>query len=341
MGLRYTNDAEPGIRRRRAGRGFAYLDPRGRLIRDPDELARLKALAVPPAWTDVWISPDPRGHLLATGRDARGRKQYRYHPAFRARRDKRKFDHLAAFGRHLPELRRRIARDLRRPGLPREKMLAAVVALLDSTAIRIGNEEYRRDNGSFGLTTLGRRHARVEGDEIRFTFRGKSGKAQRVGLRDAKLARVVRRCQELEGQRLFQYLDERGAWNPVSSDDVNDYIRATIGDEFGTKDFRTWVGTLSAFEHLDEARRDAAGPPGRRLEAEALGRAARRLGNTIEVCRRSYVAPAVLEAPRRRAGRVRRDTRWRTASEARLADFLEAELRVASRSPIRSPSGGP
>jgi DNA topoisomerase-1 len=328
MGLYYSSDADPGIRRRRAGRGFSYRDPHGRTIRDPERIAWIRSLAVPPAWTDVWICPRPDGHLLATGRDARGRKQYRYHPRFRASREAAKFDHLARFGRRLPRLRRRVAADLRRPGLPREKVLAAVVALLESTAIRVGNEAYARENRSYGLTTLRPRHAATEGDTVQFTFRGKSGKAHRVRLRDRRLARVVRRCQELPGQRLFQYLDDDGDWAAVTSDDVNAYLREAIGDEFSAKDFRTWVATLAAFEAIDEGSAETARDPELDPVKIGLERAAASLGNTVAVCRRSYVHPAVLEPVRGRQRRApRRDSRWRSASEASLIDRLAASAR--------------
>jgi len=294
--LRYVSDRRPGIRRRRRGRGFVYLDPDGRPVRDPAELDRIRRLAVPPAWTDVWICPEPRGHLQAAGRDARGRKQYRYHPRWRATRDETKYDRMLAFGAALPRIRRAVAADLARPGLAREKVLATVVRLLDATAIRIGNAEYARHNGSFGLTTMRSRHAEVSGSTVRFQFRAKGGKPVEVGLTDRRVARVIRRCQDLPGQELFRYLDEAGRPRTIDSDDVNAYLRRLTGEDFTAKDFRTWAGTVLAAVALG-----AAGPPAsrrhaRRAVAHAIAAVAGRLGNTPTVCRTSYVHPAVLEA---------------------------------------------
>ena len=294
-GLRYVSDAAPGYRRRRRGRGFSYEDTDGQTIRDPDVVARIKALAIPPAWTDVWICPSPDGHLQATGRDARGRKQYRYHRRWRTRRDAAKFDRLIAFGRALPRIRARCERDLARRGLPREKVLAAVVVLLGSTLIRVGNDDYARLNRSFGLTTLKDRHAAVTGTRIRFRFRGKRGRLHDVGLSDRRLARLVRRCQELPGQELFQYLDREGAAHDVGSQDVNDYLRAISGGDFTAKDFRTWAGTVLAFRALrtTEADDDTPGP---RTVTAAMRETADELGNTPAVARGSYVHPAILDA---------------------------------------------
>ena len=249
-GLRYSTDSRPGWTRHRAGRGFSYRDTDGSTIRDAETIARIRALAIPPAWTDVWICPWPNGHLQATGRDARGRKQYRYHARWRARRDTDKFDRMLAFAKALPRIRKRCDADLARRGLPREKVLAAVVRLLELTLIRVGNDEYARLNRSFGLTTLRDRHVRVERSAIRFRFRGKSGKQHEVGLRDRRLARVVRTCQELPGQELFQYVDEDGLVRDVTSDDVNDYLRQVGGGAFTAKDFRTWAGTVLAYRAL-------------------------------------------------------------------------------------------
>ena len=293
--LRHSTDRKPGISRRRAGRGFTYLDPDGKRIRDRDTLARIRSLAVPPAWTDVWICPDPLGHLQATGRDARGRKQYRYHPRYRARRESDKYERLVAFARALPAIRRQVDRDLARPGLPREKVLAAVVRLLELTLIRVGNEEYRRLNRSFGLTTLRDRHATVEGTKIRFRFRGKSGREHEVGLRDRRLATVVQRCRDLPGQELFQYVGEDGEPVEIASDDVNEYLRA-IAPDVTAKDFRTWAGTVLAYRALraleePETKRDAE-----RNVVSAIRDTADQLGNTAAVCRRSYVHPVVVEA---------------------------------------------
>jgi DNA topoisomerase-1 len=294
--LRYVGDDQPGIRRQRRGRGFRYLGPDGDPVRDRPTLRRIRSLAVPPAWTDVWISPDPLGHLQAVGRDAAGRKQYRYHPRWRAVRDRAKYERLIDFGRSLPAIRARVNADLARPGLPREKVLATVVRLLESTLIRVGNEEYARRNRSYGLTTLRSQHARVDGGSVRFEFRGKGGKRHVVGVSDRRLAAVVRRCQELPGHELFQYVDAEGARQSIGSADVNAYLRDATGAEFTAKDFRTWYGTVMVACALG-----AAGPPGtarsrKRRVAQAVAEAAQRLGNTPTICRSSYVHPAVVAA---------------------------------------------
>jgi DNA topoisomerase-1 len=311
-GLRYVSAGPVGIRRRRAGRGFVYLDPAGRRIRDARTLRRVRALVIPPAWRDVWICPIAGGHLQAVGRDARGRKQYRYHPRWRTVRDETKYTRMLDFARTLPRIRARVARDLARPGLPREKVLAAVVRLLETTLIRVGNEEYVRANRSFGLTTLRTRHADVAGSEVRFEFRGKGGKVHAVGVRDPRVARVVRRLQDLPGQELFQYLDADGVRRTVGSADVNAYLREIVGADVTAKDFRTWAGTVLAAVALDETRTFATAREGRRNVVRAIERVAARLGNTPAVCRKSYVHPVVLEAylggatiaaPRPRAGR--------------------------------------
>ncbi len=293
--LRYATDARPGFTRRRSGRGFRYRDSEGATIRDRAELRRIRALAIPPAWTDVWICTWPNGHLQATGRDARGRKQYRYHPRWLARRGTDKFERMIGFAEALPAIRARCEADLRRPGLPREKVLAVVVRLLERTLIRVGNDEYARSNRSFGLTTLRDRHAHVDGGSVRFRFRGKSGKVHEVGLRDRRLAGVVRRCQELPGQELFQYVDEDGDVRDVTSDDVNDYLREA-GGPFTAKDFRTWAGTVLAYRALRALQPSDDEPGARRAVVEAVRLTADRLGNTPAVARGSYVHPAVLEA---------------------------------------------
>jgi DNA topoisomerase-1 len=295
-GLRHSTDAQPGIRRRRVGRGFSYLGPDGERISDRATLDRIRALAIPPAWTDVWICRLPNGHLQATGRDARGRKQHRYHPDFRAHREASKFDRLVAFARVLPALRARVDEDLARPGLPREKVLAAVVRLLELTLIRVGNEEYARLNRSFGLTTLRDRHARVAGSGVRFRFRGKSGRQHEVGLRDRRLAAIVRRCQELPGQELFQYVADDGTPTGVASEDVNDYLRAAAGADVSAKDFRTWAGTVLAYRALRSLPTPPTEHAARRNVVAAMRLAADRLGNTPAVARSSYVHPALVEA---------------------------------------------
>jgi DNA topoisomerase I len=295
-GLRYSTDARPGFTRRRSGRGFSYRDTAGAPIRDKAVVKRIRAIAIPPAWTDVWICPWPNGHLQATGRDARGRKQYRYHPRWRARRGTENFDRMVAFAKALPRIRRRCDRDLARRGLPREKVLAAVVRLLELTLIRVGNDEYARLNRSFGLTTMRDRHATVEGSTIRFRFRGKSGATHDVELRDRRLASLVRRCQDLPGQELFAYVDGEGDVHDVSSDDVNGYLREASGGDFTAKDFRTWAGTLLAYRALRALRPEDHGPAARRNVVQAMRITAERLGNTPAVARGSYVHPAVLDA---------------------------------------------
>jgi DNA topoisomerase I len=295
-GLRYSSDAQPGIRRRRAGRGFSYFRPSGQRIRDEATLSRIRGLAIPPAWTDVWICSDVRGHVQATGRDARGRKQHRYHPRWREKRDELKFDRMIAFARALPGLRERTEQDLARHGLPREKVLAAVVRLLELTLIRVGNDEYARLNRSFGLTTLRDRHARIEGTRVRFRFRGKAGQTHEVSVRDRRLASVVRRCQELPGQELFQYTDDDGEVRDISSEDVNAYLRETTGGDFTAKDFRTWAGTVLAYRALRALQPAGSEQDARRNVVAAIRETAGRLGNTAAVCRQSYVHPAVLDA---------------------------------------------
>src|SRR5438270_4070146 len=294
-GLLYISDDRPGIRRRRSGRGFSYLSPEGEPIRQPQRLKWIRSLAVPPAWTDVWISPTPRGHLQATGRDARGRKQYRYHPLWREARDETKFERLIEFGRCLPKLRRRVSHDLSRPGMPREKVVATVVRLLDSSAIRVGNQEYARDNNSFGLTTLRDRHVDVSGDRIRFHFTGKAGRRHRIDVHDRRLAAIVRRCQHLPGQELFRYRAEDGELRTVESGDVNDYLRDATGEDFTAKDFRTWTGTVLAAVELARLGRAGNESDARRHLVEAVRAVAGRLGNTEAVCRRCYVHPALVD----------------------------------------------
>lgn len=294
--LLYVNDAEPGYRRRRAGKGFFYLDPAGRRLGDEGELARIGALAVPPAWTEVWICPDPAGHIQATGRDERGRKQYRYHPAWTAHRDEAKFSSLVAFARALPKLRARVDADLRKRGLPRERVVASVVRLLDNTLIRIGNDAYAQENRSFGLTTLRARHLEADGSRLNFSFTGKSGRKWQLKLSDRRVATVVRAIQELPGQRLFQYLDGEGGRHDIRSQDVNDYIRAAIGPDFSSRHFRTWGATVSAA--LSLAGTEVPGSKRERAVAlnAALDEVAAMLRNTRTVCRRCYVHPAVMEA---------------------------------------------
>jgi len=295
-GLRYVTDSAPGIRRKRAGSGFTYVGPDGRRITDEKTLERIRKLAIPPAYTDVWICPAPNGHLQATGRDARGRKQYRYHPKWREVRDETKYGRMVAFSEVLPKIRARVDADLGRPGLPREKVLATVVRLLECTNIRVGNDEYARANGSYGLTTLRDKHVEVSGGSLRFSFKGKSGKTHEVELSDRRLARIVQRCRDVPGEELFQYLDDDGGRQTIGSGDVNDYLREISGQEFTAKDFRTWAGTLLAVTALR-----AAGPMDTDREAkaaivQAVDRVAGQLNNTRAVCRKYYIHPTVLES---------------------------------------------
>ena len=297
-GLRYVSDDQPGIARQRRGKGFGYVDAKGLRITDKEVLARIRALAIPPAYVDVWICSNPNGHLQATGRDARARKQYRYHERWRAMRDHGKFDRVLEFGDVLPKLRRRVRSDLAQPGLPEEKVLALIVRLLDETLIRIGNDRYARDNKSFGLTTLRSRHVRLHRGRLRFEFCGKSGQQRELELDDRRLAKIIHRMQQLPGQRLFQYLDEGGKRQPVDSEMVNDYLRNTSGGElFTAKDFRTWGGTVQAAGVLARTPRSEKG--GERAIRSALAAAikevAATLGNTPAVCRASYVHPLIIQ----------------------------------------------
>ena len=295
-GLRYVSDEGPGIRRRRAGRGFTYIGTDGTTIRDRRQLERIRALVIPPAWTDVWISPTRRGHIQATGRDARGRKQYRYHPRWRSVRDDVKYGRMLAFADALPSIRERTDADLRRQGLPREKVLAAVVRLLEKTMIRVGNEEYARDNESYGLTTMEDEHADVTTRRVVFRYRGKSGKEHEAELDDARLARIVRRCQDLPGQQLFQYVAEDGGVRDVDSADVNAYLREITGEPFTAKDFRTWAGTVLACMALQEFEAFDSEAQAKKNVVAAIRRVADRLGNTPAVCRSSYIHPVILDS---------------------------------------------
>ncbi|AYV49578.1 DNA topoisomerase [Caulobacter flavus] len=309
--LAYVNDQEQGLTRLGKPGAFAYADADGRPVRDEATLDRIRALAIPPAWTSVWICPDPNGHIQAVGRDQKGRKQYRYHPDWRADRDARKYERMAAFGRALPRLRKRVEADLARRGLPREKVLAAVVRLLELTLIRVGNDEYAKTNKSFGLTTMQKRHLKLAGGGAMFEFKGKSGKVHRTGFRDRRLARIVRACQDLRGQRLFQYLDEEGQRRSIESHDVNDYIRAVAGEDFSAKDFRTWYGSLAALEALSLQPAPATRTEAKKALNLCIKAVAGLLGNTPAVCRAAYIHPRVLEAfetsglPKRRASSER------------------------------------
>ncbi|UXI70454.1 DNA topoisomerase IB [Tahibacter amnicola] len=321
-GLRYVSDTEPGITRHRRGRGFIYRNPDGTRVEDPAELARIRSLAIPPAYRDVWICTRADGHIQATGRDARGRKQYRYHADWRSVRDAAKYDRLIAFGEGLGALRKRVKADLSRRGLPRERVLALVIAVLEHTLIRVGNPEYARTNRSFGLTTLLNRHVRETRSRLTFRFRAKSGVMQEIALSDARLRILVRRCQELPGQSLFQYVDDDGVHRPVSSQDVNAYIRDALGDDFSAKDFRTWAGSVIAGQLLSRADRPESPRAARRHITAAITAVARALGNTPAVCRACYVHPAICEAYERDEllplRRVPEGAAWQKAERATL-----------------------
>jgi DNA topoisomerase-1 len=322
-GLRYVTDDRPGITRRRAGRGFSYRTPAGEVIRDRRRLAQLKALAIPPAWEEVWISPNANGHLLATGRDARGRKQYRYHERWRSVRDATKFDRMVPFGQTLPALRHRVERDLEARGLPREKVLAAVLRLIDVTLMRVGNDEYARLNDSFGASTMHNEHALVRGAHVRLAFRSKHGREVQVRVADRRLARIVRRCQDLPGEELFGYLDDDGAERDVRSEDVNDYLREVAGGDFTVKDFRTWGASVLATGLLGEIGPGANERETTRLQNTALRVVAHDLGNTLAVCRASYVHPVVLEAYRDgRLAATRLEAEGRTPGLRETEEYL-------------------
>ena len=356
-GLRYVDATDPGIRRVRRGKGVGYVDTAGKAVTHEATLSRIRALVIPPAWTDVWICPSANGHIQATGRDARGRLQYRYHADWAKVRDAAKYERTLAFARALPRLRRRVARDLARRGLPREKVLATIVRLLETTMVRVGNEEYARQNKSFGLTTLRNRHAKVRGAELRLSFRGKSGKDHEVGVQDRRVARIVKACQELPGQRLFQYVDEDGARQSVDSDDVNQYLREAMGDEFSAKDFRTWAGTVlaaRAFQALEEATGDeqlaraaALGETnrGRASLTRAVEDVAQQLGNTPAVCRKCYIHPQIIDAYldgtlaaslSQRAEDVLKAGRGLRAEERFVLSILQRRLRSGNRTTARA-----
>ncbi len=333
-GIHYVTDGERGIARRRVGTGFAYYAPDGTRITGAAERNRLASLAIPPAWTDVWICPDPDGHIQATARDAKGRKQYRYHPRFRDLRDQSKFGRMLTFSQALPRLREKVERDLALPGLPRRKLLATVVRLLDRTLIRVGNDEYTKANKSYGLTTLRRHHVEVKGHSIRFEFKGKSGIQHSVALTDRRLARIVQQLQDLPGQQLFKYVDEDGKRQAIGSDDVNEYLRHITGREVTAKDFRTWSGTMLAAGALRELGPAESERQARRNINLALDRVAHRLRNTRAVCRKYYVHPAVLEAyfagrtipPPRKGKRAQHPSAALRREEVTVLQFIQAEL---------------
>lgn len=325
--LRYVTDQSAGLCRQRRGHGFHYVDVHGRAV-GTKHIKRIRQLAIPPAWEEVWICPYPNGHLQATGFDARGRKQYLYHPGWRTVRDETKFHHLIEFSRGLPAIRKRVARDLRVRGLSRTKVLAAVVRLLEETCIRVGNPEYARDNESFGLSTMRNRHVDVRGRQLRFQFRGKSGKMHEVTLADKRLARIVKNCQELPGYELFEYLDDNEKIGVITSGDVNGYLREISGQNFSAKDFRTWAGTVHAAKALAEFHKDNDSQPTKEILLQAIDQVAKKLGNTRAVCRKSYIHPAVIAAynegtlARRLNGRPRRASRTGLSTEEKAVVWL-------------------
>ncbi|MCI0752590.1 DNA topoisomerase IB [Teichococcus vastitatis] len=340
-GLRYVSDAEPGITRRRSGKGWSYRDPSGRPIRDKAEIERLNKLAIPPAYQEVWICPQANGHLQATGRDARGRKQYRYHPDWRSHRDANKYHHVMRFARALPTLRARVRDDMAQRGLGRDKVLATVVHLLDTTLIRVGNDDYAQSNQSYGLTTLKDGHVAVKGQTLRFNFRGKSGKEWRLSIQDRRVARTVRACQDLPGQALFQYLDEAGERHSIDSSDVNEYLREATGEDITAKDFRTWAGTVLAALALSEFERfDSEAAAKRNLKA-AIEHTAARLGNTPTICRQCYVHPEVLgsyltgelalQVKREVEAELREELPVLKPEEAAVLAFLRRRLSAAAK----------
>lgn len=295
-GLRYVTDAKPGIRRKRQGKGFRYVGPDGSPMHDAEVMRRIKSLVIPPAWTNVWICTNPNGHLQATGRDARGRKQSRYHPRWREVRDETKYHRMLLFGNALPAIRKRVEQDLSLPGLSREKVLAAIVRLLETTFIRIGNQEYAKENGSYGLTTMRNKHVSVKGATVTFDFKGKSGREHTIDLHDRRLAAIIKRCHDLPGYELFQYIDPEGNRHSIDASDVNEYLRQITNEDFTAKDFRTWAGTVLACAMLHELDPPETQTQAKKNVVEAIKRVANRLGNTPSVCRKCYVHPAVLES---------------------------------------------
>jgi len=294
-GLRYVTDQQPGYRREKRGDGFRFLTPEGRVLKDKEALARIKSLVIPPAWTDVWITTHANGHLQCTGRDARGRKQSRYHPHWREARDETKYEKMAAFAKALPGIRRRVAHDLALPGLSREKILATIVRLMEETHIRVGNEEYARTNGSYGLTTMRTKHVEVRGTKIKFSFQGKSRVHHTIDLQDRRLAKILKQCSDLPGYELFQYVDDEGNRHSIDSSDVNGYLSEITGEHFTAKDFRTWAGSVLAADLLSEFAPAGTLTQAKKNVVQAIAQVAAQLGNTPSVCRKCYVHPAVLE----------------------------------------------
>jgi DNA topoisomerase I len=344
-GLRYVTDQMPGIRRRRAGKGFSYIAPDGKRIADKAEVDRIKKLAVPPAWTDVWICPSPNGHILATGRDAKGRKQYRYHPRWRSVRDEAKFDRSIAFAEALTALRRRVSKDMARTGMPKERIVATVVALLDCCFARVGNEEYVKQNGSFGLTTLRDKHAKISGTKLKLRFRGKAKKQHEVEVDDPRIVHIVKRSQALPGQELFQYVDDSSEPCPIGSSDVNDYLREVTGEEFTAKDFRTWAGTVSCARELAKTEVPASAKGRDEAVLAAVDVVAAELGNTRTVCRNCYIHPDIVEgfldgslakAAERRRPAGASNLRGLSPDERFTLAFLKARDRARKRTTRRA-----
>ncbi len=343
-GLRYVSDGDPGIRRVGRGKTFRYVHDDGKGVTDEKTLWRIKRLAIPPAWTEVWICPRDDGHIQATGRDARRRKQYRYHPDWRAVRDETKYERTLAFGDALPRIRRQVSRDLKRPGLGREKILAAMVRLLETTLVRVGNEEYAKSNDSIGLSTMRDQHVKIDRGTMRFSFKGKSGKYHRIELHDPRLAKIVRESQDLPGQELFQYIDDDGRQQKISSEDVNDYLRRIAGSEFSAKDFRTWAGTVLAAIALAQFERFDTKAQAKKNLVAAIEHVAQRLGNTPAVCRKCYIHPVVLdryldgttiEVLRAKADDVlSHDLTALSGAEGAVLAFLRDQLRAAKKLPL-------
>lgn len=348
-GLRYSSDEQPGIRREMKRGKPVYLDAKGKVVKDHNTLVRIKRLVIPPAWTDVWICPNAQGHIQAVGRDAKRRKQYRYHDDWRKHRDENKFGRMMSFAKALPSIRKRVSLDLRNSGMQREKVLATVVALLESTLIRVGNDEYARQNGSYGLTTMRNRHAKVAGAKIDFSFKGKSGKQHEISVKDPQLARVIRKCQDMPGQELFVYEDEDGQHHDVTSQDVNAYLREIAGEEFTAKDFRTWAGTVLAAIALREFEKVAHQKEAKKNVVTAIESVAQMLGNTPAVCRKCYVHPEVLEAylsgetistiEQRATQQLNTSLKKMRPEEAAVLVLLQHRLKGAKNSPAKKKNG--
>jgi DNA topoisomerase-1 len=340
VGLRYVHDDGPGIRRVRRGRNFSYIDIDGKALRDRETLGRIKALVIPPAWNQVWICPIENGHIQVTARDAKGRKQYRYHPRWRTVRDETKYERMIAFGKALPLIREKVKADLALPGMPREKVLGAIVRLLETTFMRVGNAEYARSNHSFGLTTLRDKHVDVDGARLRFHFRGKSGKQHNIQLEDKQLARIVKRCRDLPGQELFQYIAEDGVTRSIGSADVNEYLQSITGEDYTAKDFRTWAGTVLAALALQELSRFESPTQAKRNLLQAVEHVAERLGNTPTICRKCYIHPAVIDSylegsmrttlKRRAENALSEDLRALRPQEAAVLGLLQQRLQRAA-----------